>query len=82
MNKVLGKHHYVFFFISSKCLKITAYHVADNRDTQSAVTAMIEAVRTAKPDQKSTLITDGTPSYPAGIHFINFFRMRLLKLTT
>lgn len=69
--KVMGKHNYVFFFISSKSLKITAYHVADNRDTQSAVIAMIEAIRTAKPDQKITLITDGNPSYPAGIHFIN-----------
>jgi transposase-like protein len=69
--KVLGKHNYVFFFISSKNLKITAYHVSDNRDTQPAVTSINEAIRTAKPDQKITLITDGNPSYPAGIHFIN-----------
>jgi hypothetical protein len=67
----MGKHNYVFFFISSKNLKITAYHVDDNRDTQPAITAMIEAIRTAKPDQKISLITDGNPSYPAGIHFIN-----------
>ncbi|MCL6579868.1 MAG: DDE-type integrase/transposase/recombinase [Candidatus Bathyarchaeota archaeon] len=69
--KVLGKYHYVFFFISSKSLKITAYHVADNRGVQPAVTAMNEAIRTAKPQQKIILITDGNPSYPAGIHFIN-----------
>lgn len=69
--KVMGKHHYVFFFISSKSLKITAYHVADNRGVQPAVVAMNEAIRTAQPDQDIILITDGNPSYPAGIHFIN-----------
>lgn len=69
--KVQGKHNYVFFFISSKNLKITAYHVADNRGTQPAIIAMYEAIRTAQQDQQINLITDGNPSYPAGIHFIN-----------
>jgi len=69
--KVLGKHHYAFFFISSESLKITAYHVADNRSTQPAVVAMKEAIRTASSDQKIILVTDGNPSYPAGIHFLN-----------
>lgn len=69
--KVMGKHHYVFFFISSKSLKITAYHVANNRGVQPAVAAMNEAIRTAQPGQDIILITDGNPSYPAGIHFIN-----------
>ena len=69
--KVLGEHRYVFFFISSKSLKITAYHVADNRGTESAVIAMREAIRTAYPDQEITLISDGNPSYPSGIHFLN-----------
>jgi transposase-like protein len=69
--KVMGQHNYVFFFISSGNLKITAYHLADSRDTQPAITAMQEAIRTARPDQPITLITDGNPSYPAGIHFIN-----------
>jgi len=32
---------------------------------------MKEAIRTAQPHQQITLITDGNPSYPAGIHFIN-----------
>ena len=32
---------------------------------------MVEAVRTSTHDQKITLITDGNPSYLAGIHFIN-----------
>jgi transposase-like protein len=69
--KVLGKHHYVFFFISSESLKITAYHVADNRGALPAIIAMKEATRTASADQKIVLVTDGNPSYPAGIHFLN-----------
>lgn len=32
---------------------------------------MLEAIHTAKKNQQLTLITDGNPSYPAGIHFIN-----------
>jgi putative transposase len=69
--RILGKHQYVFFFISSKSLKITAYHVADNRGTQPAIIAMDEANRTAAPGQDIILVTDGNPSYPAGIHFLN-----------
>lgn len=69
--KVLGKHHFVFFFLSAQNLKITAYHVADNRGTQPAVIAMNEALRTAESRQEITLVTDGNPSYPAGVHFLN-----------
>lgn len=69
--KVLGKHHFVFFFISAQSLKITAYHLADNRGTLPAIIAMNEAARTALPGQDITLVTDGNPSYPAGIHFLN-----------
>jgi transposase-like protein len=69
--KVLGKYHFVFFFISSKSLKITAYHLADTRETLPAIIAMKEAIRTADPNQTITLVTDGNPSYPAGIHFLN-----------
>jgi len=32
---------------------------------------MNESIRTASPGQEITLVTDGNPSYPAGIHFIN-----------
>ena len=32
---------------------------------------MLEAVRTAKENQDVTLVTDGNPSYQAGLHFIN-----------
>jgi putative transposase len=69
--KVQGKYQYVFFFISSQNLKITAYHVADNRGTQPAIIAMNEARRTATPVQEITFVTDGNPSYPAGILFLN-----------
>jgi putative transposase len=69
--KVMGKQHYVFFFISSENLKITAYQVADSRETLPAVVAMNEAIRTAHPNQVIILVSDGNPSYPAGIHFLN-----------
>jgi transposase-like protein len=69
--KILGKHHYVFFFISSKNLKITSYHLAATRETLPAILAMKEAIRTADPNQTLILVTDGNPSYPAGIHFLN-----------
>lgn len=69
--KILGKQQYVFFFISSQSLKITAYHVADNRGTQPAIIAMNEARRTATPGQNITFVSDGNPAYPAGILFLN-----------
>ena len=69
--KVRGKNHFVFFFISSCNRKITAYHIEKSRETLPAVIAMNEAIRTASPGQEITLVTDGNPSYPAGIHFIN-----------
>jgi len=79
--KIQGKHHFVFFFISTKSLKITAYHLADNREVLPATIAMTEAVRTASPDQKLTFITDGNPSYAAAIHFLNALRDPLPPLT-
>lgn len=72
--KVAGKDNFAFFFISPQRHKITAYHVAESRETLPAVIAMNEATRTALPGQKFTLITDGNPSYPAGIHFLNQLR--------
>ncbi len=69
--KILGKDHFTFFFITPKRHKITAYHLARSRDTLPAIIAMNEAIRTAKPQQKFTLISDGNPAYPAGIHFLN-----------
>jgi transposase-like protein len=76
--KVMGKQQYVFFFISSKNLKITAYQVADSRETLPAVIAMNEAIRTADPEQTIILVSDGNPSYPAGIHFLNAQREKNL----
>lgn len=77
--KIKGKQNYAFFFLSPKRRKISAYHIDDNRDTLPATVAMNEAIRTSKLEQEITLISDGNPSYPAGIHFIN--QSRDSKLT-
>ncbi len=69
--KILGKHFYTFFFISSKSRKISSYHLSDSRDPKPAIIAMQEAIRTASDKQNITLVTDANPSYPAGIHYIN-----------
>ncbi len=69
--KVKGKHHYIWFFISIKTRQIIAYHVSDSRDTEPAITAMLEAIRTARKDQRITMVVDGNPSYGAGRHYIN-----------
>ena len=69
--KVAGENNFVFFFICSKSRKITSYHIDETRGTLPATIAMNEAIRTAQPHQEITLVTDGNPSYPAGIHFIN-----------
>jgi transposase-like protein/DNA-directed RNA polymerase subunit RPC12/RpoP len=74
--KVKGKHHYVFFFISSIMKKITSYHIDNTRSTLPATIAMLEAKRTALENQDITLVTDGNPSYSAGVHFINSFENR------
>lgn len=69
--KINGKNNYTFFFISSKKKTITSYHIANNRSTLPATIAMLEAKRTASAGQKITYITDGNPSYLAGLHFLN-----------
>jgi transposase-like protein len=77
--KVLRMHHYVWLFVSSEKRSIIAYHVSDNRGVQPAIVAMNEAIRTAQPNQDITLITDGNPSYPAGLHFLNEGRENKIK---
>jgi putative transposase len=79
--RIKGKQHYAFLFISGKTPKITAYHVANSREALPAIIAMNEAVRTASPNQKQTIITDGNPSYPAGIHFLNQLREDDFKIS-
>jgi len=69
--KIAGKRAYTFLFISAENHKITAYHVADSRDTLPATVAMNEACSTAKPNQYITFITDANPAYAAGLHFLN-----------
>lgn len=69
--KVLGQNHYVWFFISPKNHVVTAYHLSDNRETDSAVAAIKEAIRTAEEHQQITIISDGCESYTHAIHFLN-----------
>ena len=69
--KIKGKHAYTYFFITPARRIISAYHLDNTRDTLPATIAMNEAIRTAPDAQTLTLITDGNPSYPSGIHFIN-----------
>jgi len=69
--KVKGKWHYAWLFIGAISKKICAYHLSDNRGAKPAITTMIELLRTAPKEKNITLITDGNPSYQAGIHFIN-----------
>lgn len=69
--KIMGKHNFVFLFMSARRKNITAYHVADTRSELPATISMLEAKRTARENQQITYITDGNPSYLAGLHFIN-----------
>jgi len=69
--KVRGIWHYVWLFICTSSRKICSYHFADNRGAKAAITTMLEAVRTVKDNRNITLVTDGNPSYQAGLHFIN-----------
>ena len=78
--KINGKHHYTFFFISAKSLKITAYHVDTTRDTLPATIAINEAIKTAFPNQNFTLITDGNPAYQNAVHFLNKSLNQPLKI--
>ncbi len=78
--KLKAVWHYVWFFISTVSHKIVAYHFSDNRGAKDAITTMLEAVSTAKENQKITMITDGNPSYQAGLHFINA-QLKTLSLT-
>lgn len=78
--KINGAHNYTFFFISAKNLKITAYHIDSTRGTLPATIAIKEAIRTASPNLKIFLITDGNPSYQNAIHFLNQLLENKLKL--
>jgi transposase-like protein len=75
--RVKGAWHYAWFFICSVSKKIAAYHFSDNRGAKAAITTMLETVRSSKADQEITLVTDGNPSYMAGLHFINRYNDKL-----
>jgi putative transposase len=72
--RVGARHHYAFFFLDAKTHQITAYHVAPERDVLGATTALSETVRTLPEDQAARFISDGNPSYRAGLHFLNAAR--------
>lgn len=78
--KVKKVWHYVWLFISTASHKIVAYHFSDNRGAKPAITTMLEALSTAKENQQITMVTDGNPSYQAGLHFINA-QIKTLSLT-
>ena len=70
-SKIKGVWHYIWFFICTTSKKICAYHLSDNRGAKPAITTMLEAVSTAKQHQDITLVTDGNPSYQAGLPFLS-----------
>lgn len=69
--KIKGNQAYTFLAISPTRRKLTASHIDYSRGTLPATVTMNEAFRTSDPDQENTFISDGNPSYPAGIHFLN-----------
>lgn len=75
--KVSGKWAYTFFVMSQKSRKIISYHIASNREILPATVTISEAIRTAKPQQNLSIITDGNPSYTSALHFINQARKPL-----
>lgn len=72
--KIGGEQNYVWFCVSASKRTITAYHLADDRETRSAVTTLKEAFSTASPGQELTFISDGLGSYTEAIHFLNSSR--------
>ncbi len=76
--KVMGKTHYVFFFVAPKTRKIISYHIADNRSTLPALIAMHSAIN-YNYDKDLTFVTDGNPAYMAGIHYLNDYYDKLFN---
>jgi len=72
--RVAGKHQYTFLFLDPQDHQITSYHVATERDALAATVALSEAARTLPEDRSLRFITDGNPSYQAGVHFLNAHR--------
>ena len=73
--RVAGQHQYTFFFLDPSGHQITSYHVASERDTLAATVALGESARTLPEDRSLRFITDGNPSYQAGVHFLNAHRL-------
>ena len=69
--KIKGRQHYVWFILSEKKHTVTAYHISDNRETVSAISALSEALNTSREEQSLTVVSDGCPSYIEAIQFLN-----------
>jgi transposase-like protein len=69
--RVSGKHQFAFLFLDPQTHQISSYHVAPERDTLAAVTAMSEAARTLAEPQSLHFITDRNPAYGAALHYLN-----------
>jgi putative transposase len=69
--KIVGEENYVWFAMSASNHSITSYHLSDSRETLQALSALTEAIRTVKPDQKITIVTDGLSSYIEAIQILN-----------
>jgi transposase-like protein len=74
--KIAGKWAYTFLFLGATSRTITAYHVADARDTRNATVALNEVVRTAPDGQTTEIVVDGNNAYTAAVHFINQPRLK------
>jgi len=78
--KIGGAYNYVWFYLSAKTRRITAYHLSDNRETIPAIAATNEAIRTANKNQHITIVTDGNPSYIEATQFLNKDRPKEHKI--
>ena len=77
--KIDGQRAYTFLFLGGQSHKITAYHVADQRDARNAALTLAEVARTAPDGRTPHLIFDGLPAYPAAVHFLNALRQEKIS---
>ncbi len=79
--KVGGIQNYIWFFMGVKSKRIFAYHLSESRETQHAIIAINEALRNRNIKKRITLITDGNPSYQAGLNYLKTNSDTQLKVT-
>lgn len=85
--KINGKWNYIFYFFDSKKKIILSYRVSKNRDTETAIKALDDALSKMKTIPKGLeFIVDGNPIYLLAQHFfaehgINFTVKQVIGLT-